>query len=452
MPETNPYGRMDKRTFLKTTGALVAGAFIIPLGCRPRASSTRTNWAGNLTYSTDQLLRPGSVEELQDIVASSDRIRALGSRHCFNDIADSPTMQVSLDRMNRVVDLDTDSVTVEAGMRYGDLCPVLHAEGFALHNLASLPHISVAGACATATHGSGKSLGNLATAVRSMEIVKADGSRVTLSHDDVSGDFAAGVVHLGALGVVTQVTLAVEPAFDVAQHVYLGSPVAGLDSDFEGIMDLGYSVSIFTDWRTDEASQIWVKRRTDLEVSALPEMLYGGTLADRHVHPVLALSAESCTEQMGIPGPWFARLPHFKMEFTPSSGKELQSEFFVDARHAPAVIRALRELSDVLAPLLMISEVRTIAADDLWMSTAYGRDSVAFHFTWYQDWDLLMEVLPQVEAALAPFDARPHWGKNFLVTREQLEARYPMLLAFRDLARRYDPTGKFRNAFVDRYV
>ncbi len=445
---------MNKRTFLRTAGAFVAGSMMAPLGCRIEepAAPKRTNWAGNITYSTDRLHVPGSVEELQDIVIASDKIRALGSRHCFNTIADSRAAQVSLERLDGIIAMDAESVTIGAGMRYGTLCPMLHAQGYGLQNLASLPHISVAGACATATHGSGRSNGNLATAVMALEMIKADGSLVRLTRADHGEDFAAAVVHLGALGVVTQVTLATEPTYDMVQHVYLGLPVAEMDTHFDAVMGLGHSVSIFTDYRTDALTQVWVKQRTDEVSGNLPPTLFGASLATRDVHPVLELSAESCTEQRGVPGPWYARLPHFKMEFTPSSGKELQSEFFVDVHHAPDVIDALRSMASVLAPLLMISEIRTIAADDLWMSTAYGRDSVAFHFTWYQDWDLLMAVLPEVESVLAPYGARPHWGKNFLVTREALEARYEMLPAFRALARRYDPGGKFQNQFLAQFL
>ena len=443
---------MDKRTFLKTSGALAAGVLLGPLACAPTPSPpvVRRNWAGNITYSTNELYVPGSVEELQELIATSEKIRALGSRHCFNTIADSPSSQVSLENINQDLSLEGDLVTVGPGIRYGELSPYLHEHGRALHNLASLPHISVAGACATATHGSGVTNGNLATAVRAFELVKADGSLVEISHDGGEEEFAAAVVHLGSLGIVTRITLQTQPAFDMHQHVYLGLPVAVMDTHFDEIMDLGYSVSIFTDYATYEISQIWVKHRRTGE--DIPAEMFGATQANRDVHPVLALDSQSCTGQQGVPGPWYERLPHFKMEFTPSSGEELQSEFFVDAEDAPEVIGVLRNMADVLAPLIMISEIRTIAADDLWMSTAYGRDSVAFHFTWYQDWELLMEILPVLESALAPFGARPHWGKNFLVSREQLEERYPMYTAFRDVMRRYDPEGKFRNDFIDQIL
>ncbi len=447
---------MDKRTFLKTSSALLAGTILAPLaGCsrtEPTAWSPRTNWAGNLTYSANSLDMPSTIEEVQEIVRKKDRVRALGSRHSFNTVADSTHAQLSLDALPRTVIFGENSVTVPGGMRYGELVTHLDTREMALHNLASLPHISVAGALATATHGSGVTCGNLATAAIGIELVSASGELVSLSKERDGDRFAGAIVGLGSLGVVTHVTLATERAYEMTQHVYLNVPLNAMDEHFEDIMGQGYSVSIFTDWQTQESSQIWIKRRVAMELAEPDPVLYGATIADRNVHPVLALSAEPCTEQMGEVGIWHARLPHFKMEFTPSSGKELQSEFFVDRQHAPEVIGVLRDLADQLNPLLMISEVRTIAIDDLWMSTAYGRDSVAFHFTWHQDWNALQALLPELEAALAPFDARPHWGKNFNTVPEVLQSRYPRIKDFQDLATEFDPEGKFRNAFTERYI
>lgn len=445
---------MDKRTFLKTSSALVLGSMLAPLaGCSRRESLAplRTNWAGNLTYGTNRLLLPRSMEELQDMVRSHHSVRPLGSRHCFNSIADSSEAQLSLSAMPQTVTFDTDTVTVPGAMRYGDLVPHLDERGLALHNLASLPHISVAGALATATHGSGVTNGNLATAAVGLELVVASGEQITITpKDDLL--FRAAVAGLGCFGMVTSVTLKVEPTYEMMQHVYLNLPLASMDMQFETIMNLGYSVSFFTDWRTPESTQIWIKRRVTDELTDLPTELYGARIADRNVHPVLALSAEACTEQMGIPGAWHARLPHFKMDFTPSSGEELQSEFFVDRKHASEVIGVLRDMADQLNPLLMISEVRTIAADNLLMSTASGRDSVAFHFTWHQDWEALQAVLPVLEARLAPFEPRPHWGKNFLMTAEELRSRYPGHTQFQELVLAYDPEGKFRNDFINEKV
>ncbi|MDE2834948.1 MAG: FAD-binding protein [Bacteroidota bacterium] len=445
---------MDKRTFLKTSSALLLGSVLAPLsGCtRPEElAPIRTNWAGNLTYSTDQLLLPTSMDELQHMVRSHDHVRPLGSRHCFNPIADSREAQLSLAAMPQTVTFGTDTITVPGAMRYGDTVPHLDERGLALHNLASLPHISVAGALATATHGSGVSNGNLATAAVAMEVVMASGDRVTITPQDAAL-FRAAAVGLGCFGVVSSVTLRVEPTYDMMQHVYLNLPLPSIDEHFAAIMGLGYSVSIFTDWRTPESTQVWVKRRIAGDLADLPTEMFGAVLADRNVHPVLALSADACTDQMGVPGAWHARLPHFKMDFTPSSGEELQSEYFVDRQHAPDVIGVLRDMADQLNPLLMISEVRTIAADDLLMSTAGERDSVAFHFTWHQDWKALQALLPALEAKLAPFAARPHWGKNFLMSHDVLQSLYPAHAQFQELVLTHDPEGKFRNNFVNESI
>jgi xylitol oxidase len=328
----------------------------------------------------------------------------------------------------------------------------LDAEGVTLHNVASLPHISVAGACGTATHGSGDRNGNLATAVRALEVVTAAGEVVTLSRERNPEHFDGMVVGLGGLGLVTEVTLEVVPTFDMQQHVYEGLPVTRLAENFDAIMGAGYSVSLFTDWRTPRVNQVWVKRVTADAPFTPPREWFGATLAPRHRHPIVTLSAEPCTPQMGVRGPWYERLPHFKMNFTPSSGEELQSEYFVPRRHAVAAFRAIEGLRERVSPVLQISEVRTIASDRLWMSTAYGRDSVGFHFTWRKDWGAVRQVLPLLEEALAPFGARPHWGKLFTMSPAQVRARYEKLPDFRRLLRTYDPDGKFRNEYLDRYI
>ena len=448
---------MDKRTFLKTCSALMAGSILSPLAsCRPEevAPVPRTNWAGNLTYSTDRLHAPRTVAEAQDIVRNAPKLRPLGSRHCFNAIADSADAQISLEHFNQVVHLDEEArqVTVGAGMRYGDLAPYLHERGYAVHNLASLPHISVAGACATATHGSGVANGNLATAVAGITFIDAGGDLISLSREADGERFAGAVVGLGGLGAVTEVTLDIVPAFDMVQHVYLDLPVASLDEHFDEIMASGYSVSLFTDWRTDTVNQVWIKRIAGDDAFEAEPTFFGASLATRNVHPIIALSAVNCTEQMGVPGPWYERLPHFRMDFTPSSGKELQSEYFVPMEHAREVARLFQGMGERFGSLLMISEVRAVAPDDLWMSMCFDRPSVAFHCTWEQDWDALQELLPVIEDALAPFEARPHWGKLFTIAPDALQARYPKASAFRELLQEYDPNGKFRNAFVEEHL
>ncbi|GAA3745372.1 alditol oxidase [Plantactinospora mayteni] len=417
-----------------------------------------TNWAGNIDFRAGRLHRPGSVPELRSLVAGSDRVRALGTGHSFNRIADTTGDLVSLAGLPPVVEIDSTAatVTISAGIRYGELVGHLHRAGFALHNLGSLPHISVAGACATGTHGSGPGNGNLATAVAALELVTADGDLVTLRRGTDGDDFLGAVVGLGALGVVTRLTLDLVPAFEIAQYVYDDLPRDQLDAHSSEILGGGYSVSLFTDWTGPRINQVWVKRRVDTTagvaagVAAEPHW-HGATLAAEPRHPVPGMSAAYCTEQLGVPGPWHARLPHFRLEFTPSSGEELQSEYFVPREHLGAALTALDGIADRIAAVLQISEIRTVAADELWLSPSYRRDSVALHFTWVKETEAVLPVLAAIEERLGPYAPRPHWGKLFVTPPEQLRDRYDRYADFAKLVRRYDPAGKFRNEMLDRY-
>jgi xylitol oxidase len=414
-----------------------------------------TNWAGNHAYAARDLHEPGSLDALHELVRRSGSLRVLGSRHSFNDIADTTGDLVSLARLPRVFELDraASTVTVDGGVRYGELCGPLHAAGFALHNLASLPHISVAGACATATHGSGDRNGNLATAVTAVELVKADGETVALSRTADPETFPGAVVGLGALGVVTRVTLRLEPTFQVRQDLYEDLSLAAVADHFDEITALADSVSLFTEWRGPVFEEVWLKRRVDAGTAfEPPPTLHGATRATIPIHPIRRMPADACTGQLGVPGPWHERLPHFRMDHTPSAGAELQTEYLLPRRHAVDALAAVDGLRDRIAPLLMVSEVRTVAADDLWMSTAVGRESVALHFTWQPDWTGVREVLPALEAALAPFDPRPHWGKLSAMAPEAIRARYPRLPDFVGLVDRFDPDGTFRNDYLRRVV
>ena len=385
---------------------------------------------------------------MRDLVKKCDRLRALGTRHSFNAIADSKYHQVSLKKLDQItLDEKARTVTVGAGVRYGDLATVIDKRGYAVHNLASLPHISVAGACATATHGSGLRNGNLATAVRGLDIISADGSLRHLPSEE--GAFQGFPVGLGALGVVTSVTLEVQPTFQVAQSVYQNFSFDHLKDHLQDVFSAGYSVSLFTDWQNHRATQVWIKRRlAPGDANRWEPEFYGAKLAKEKLHPLAGHSAEACTEQQGIPGPWYERLPHFRMNFTPSSGQELQSEFFVPFDRGYEAILAVERLRDRITPHLFITELRTIAPDQLWMSMAYERPSLAIHFTLKPEWPEVRQLLPQIEAALEPFEPRPHWGKLFTLAPEKLQSRYVRLNDFKELAKRFDPHGKFRNEFV----
>jgi xylitol oxidase len=405
------------------------------------------NWAGNVTYGTERILRPRSTAEAQELVSSERSLRALGTRHSFTPVADSDSALLSTEHLTEIVEVGNDTVTVEAGIRYGDLARALHEHGVAVHNLASLPHISVGGAIATATHGSGARNGSLASSVSALELVRADGS---LSHLRRGEDgFDGAVVSLGALGLVTRVSLDVVPSFDLRQYVFEGLPWASLDAELDAILAGAYSVSLFTTWEEPTVGQVWVKTAEELEPRA---PYFGARPATEQRNPVPGADWRNTTEQLGVLGASHDRLPHFRLGFTPSSGEELQSEYVVPREHARAAVSELRELRAILAPLLHISEIRAIASDAYWLSPFFERNSVAMHFTWKPLLTEVLVALPRIEAALAPFGARPHWGKLFLGSSELIESVYPKLPDFRRLADELDSGGKFRNAFLDRYV
>ena len=445
---------MNKRSFLKLISTLMATPLVAPLTSWATGERLK-NWAGNVEYGTDRLDSAGSVEQAQQFVRTHSRFKVLGTRHCFNHIADSTDEFLSVRPMDKVIALDSaaHTVTIGSGMSYGQLAPYLHQHGFALHNLASLPHISVAGACSTATHGSGEKNGNLATAVAAIEFVTASGEVVRLSRKQDGENFLGAVVGLGALGVITRITLNLQPTFLMKQYVYEDLPLAQMKDHFDAIEASGYSVSLFTDWQKQRLNEVWIKSRTESgqAFEAHPQF-FGARLATRNLHPIAELSAENCTEQMGVPGPWYERMPHFRMGFTPSAGKELQSEYFVPRKHAVEAILAVEKMRDQVTPHLLISEIRTIAADDFWMSPCRNENCVAIHFTWKQDWPAVSKLLPVIERELAPFDVRPHWGKLFTISPARLKAHYDKLDAFAELAKKYDPQGKFRNEFLNRNV
>jgi xylitol oxidase len=442
---------MNKRSFLK----LISGAMSAPVlspSLAWAAGDKLKNWAGNIEYGTDRLYSATSVEQAQEFVRKHTRMKVLGTRHCFNYLADSTDEFLSLRPMNKVLELDAQArtVTIPANMSYGQLAAYLHEHGFALHNLASLPHISVAGACATATHGSGEQNGNLSTSVSAFEMIIASGDIATLSRKQDGQGFSGAVVGLGALGVVTKITLDLQPTFMMKQYVYENLPLSQMQEHFDAIESSGYSVSLFTDWQKKRINEVWIKSRVEAgqEFKPTPEF-FGATLATRNLHPIAALSAENCTEQMGVPGPWYERLPHFRMGFTPSAGNELQAEYFVPRKHAVEAILAVERIRDQVSPHLLITEIRTIAADDFWMSPCYKQNSVTIHFTLKPDWPAVSKLLPVIERELSSFEVRPHWGKLFTLAPERLRTRYEKLPEFVELSKKYDPHGKFRNDFLN---
>jgi alditol oxidase len=415
------------------------------------AERIERNWAGNLTYGASRIINAHSIAEVQASVADASRIRPLGTRHSFNDIADSPDTLIS------VVDIDPDpqfdntlrTLTIGAGSRYGVAARFAEEHGFAFHNMGSLPHISIAGAISTGTHGSGSTNGGLATAVRALTFVTESGELLDVRRGDAN--FDAMVVGLGAFGVLVRVTLDLQPTYLVRQDTYRSLSWETFLDDVDGVMDAAYSVSIFTDWRGPSIDQVWLKSRLDANPVVREE--FRGARRDPSEYPTLGESIKgNFTQQGGIPGPWCERLPHFRIDATPSSGDEIQSEYFVQRSQASAALRAMRTLGARMASQLIVSELRCVAADDLWLSPAYQQDVLAIHFTWKNDAPVLAALLPDIEHALAPFNARPHWGKVHGVSGASLKDQYSRLSEFRALVQTLDPSQKFRNDALDRYV
>ncbi len=418
-------------------------------------STQQQNWAGNVDFAAERFHQPKTVTELQEIVRRADKVSVVGARHSFSPIADTAGDLISLDCLDLTPAIDPERRTVSAsgGMRYGHLGKFVYEAGYALHNMASLPHISLAGACATATHGSGDGNGNLATAVSALEFVAADGEVVTLSRGDE--EFEGAVVNLGGLGVVTKMTLDLEPSFNVRQAVYADLPLAQVDARFDEIMASGYSVSLFTDWQHEHVNRVWVKQQLAdhfVDEDAPTDATFFGASLARTDRDLLTKGPVDQFTQVGMAGAWYERLPHFRLENTLLHGNEVQTEYFVPRRHAVEALHEVASLREQMAPLLAMSEVRSVAADGLWMSTAYQQDVVGLHFTWHKEVAAVMQLLPLLEERLAPFAPRPHWGKLFTLSPERVQAGYERLADFRKLLGKYDPQGKFRNAFLEKYI
>jgi xylitol oxidase len=415
------------------------------------------NWAGNLDYAAQGCARPQTLDELAEVLATPGPVRALGSRHSFNDVADTAGVHVQVDALDDgrpAMDLDPTSgvVSVNAGLRYGELSRALQTHGRALGNMASLPHISVAGAVATATHGSGDANRSLAGAVVALELMNPGGELRRISRAEHPDVFAGTVVSLGALGIATRVELETVPSFVVRQDVALDVPWDAVLADLDAVTGAAYSVSLFTDWSGPSVGQVWFKSVVDDgSAGARPEPLPDLRWARADVHPLPGVDPVACTPQMGVAGPWHDRLSHFRLEFTPSAGAELQTEYLVPRRHAVAAIEAVRSLGARVAPLLQVSEVRTVAADDLWLSP-FDEDAVGLHFTWLPRSDDVAALLPLLEERLLPLGARPHWGKLFAVDPVDLRALYARFGDFRALAERVDPEGRLRGGYVSRLL
>ena len=407
------------------------------------------NWSETVDLQ-GQVAAPTAVAEVSELIRAHDRVLALGSAHSFSDVAVTAGLHVDTTRLPADVRIEGTTATVGAGTTYAVLGRELHARGVALAAMASLPHITVGGAISTGTHGSGDAIGTLSSAVTGLEVVTADGDTRWVRRG-VDPDFPGWIVSLGALGIVTRVELEVEPAYDIAQTVFTGVDLDIVEADVDAIFAAATSVSVFTRWRPEPDAQVWLKRRIDREGPWPGGSAFGVDPHPAPIHPLESLDPVHCNPQLGRPGPWHERLPHFRAEFTPSAGDEIQAEYLLPRSHATEGISAVRSLHEHITPLLHVSEIRTMRADDLWLSPAYGVDTVGIHFTWHRD-ERIFDVLPLIEEALLPLGARPHWGKVTCAIPEQVTAAFPRWADFVALVKSVDFSGKFRSPFVTRLM
>jgi len=409
------------------------------------------NWAGNLTFSAKEYIEIDSISKLQSIVSKASGVKVLATGHSFNDIADTNQTQISIKNLSNKIEIDSIKkvVLVPAGMQYADVCRYLETKGWALFNTASLGEITVAGAMLTGTHGSGSNNPVLSDCVEGIEMVLESGEIFNISRED-SDEFFGFVISLGALGVFTKLKLKIVESFSIKQFVYENIGIQSISENFDDVFDKSYSVSYFSNWKKNSTGQIWMKFLDNNNFPQLPSVWLDGNIANANQHPVKVNDPSPCTDQMGVSGKWLYRLPHFKLDSSPASGDEVQTEYLVDRAYVSHYIDELSNIGDEIAARVYATEIRTIKADDLWLSGAHGRQTVGFHFTWKKS-DSLQTFLPKIEEILGNHNGRPHWGKLFSTPRENLIGRYPKYSNFEDLLKKYDPNKKFRNSFINRY-
>lgn len=409
------------------------------------------NWAKNITFSSQNYIEIENLTQLQKVIESSNRLKVVGTSHSFSEIADTTGTLISLKNLDSEIEIDEKSQTVKvsAGTSYANLAKYLEKNGWALSNLASLGEITIAGAVMTGTHGSGSNNKVLSDSVVAIEMILASGDKFVIDRKDFT-QFSGFVVSFGALAVFTKLTLKIVKSFSVKQVVYENIPIQSVLENFNEIFDRPYSASYFSNWSPKNTGQIWMKFLDDDKYPELQSKAYGGNLALTNQHPVKVNHPGNCTEQMGVSGKWLFRLPHFKLDSSPASGDEVQTEYLVNRIHVQSYINELTKIGEDIAARVYATEIRTISSDDLWLSGAYGRETVGFHFTWKKSSEV-KDFLPVIENILGKYNGRPHWGKLFSTPRAQLIERYPMYEEFRQLIQKYDSGNKFRNKFIEQY-
>uniref|UniRef100_A0A915D0Y3 FAD-binding PCMH-type domain-containing protein n=1 Tax=Ditylenchus dipsaci TaxID=166011 RepID=A0A915D0Y3_9BILA len=424
-------------------------------GCR----APLLNWGGNFNFSTQDIKYPTTTAGVQQLVKEcKGKIRPVGTRHSFSEIANTNDTLICLVHMNLILSVDPSvpSVTVQAGITYTDLIPFLQSIGLAIPMMASLGEISIAGAINTAVHGSGAGIGNLATQVLGLQMVLADGSVVQYSKGQNDTELAAATVGLGALGIVTQVTLQAQPTYNLAINVFENMDMSVLDTQLYNITHSGYAINMWSTFGTPGVlDQVWITTKVDSNgVNAYGNVsqLYGAPAATAQSSPIAALPPTYVVPQMGIVGPYYERLTDYDLGLSGQEGQQTQSEYYVDFDDFVPALKALQTLSAEINAVVYVALFRITEKDELWMSPQYKKTTMAIHFSWQPKLDQVMALLPKIEAALAPFNPIPHWGKLYTLKPEQYLPLLPKYPEWREQVELHDPTHKFRNKWLEENI
>jgi L-gulonolactone oxidase len=437
-----------------------------------------TNWAGNQSAAPLQIHRPRTEEELVAVVRRAaergERVKAVGSGHSFTSIALTDGHLVDLAEYNRLIESTTDHrlelpdavrspdtgrhfVTVQSGIRLKELNPQLWDLGYSMTNLGDVAYQSISGAIATATHGTGKDVGGLATQVVGLRVITGDGEIIECSLDREPELFQAARVGIGAAGLISAVTLEVESAFNLrAQEILM--PIGDLLDEMDGYLEDNEHFEFFWFPGSDNALTKRNNRTTD---AAEPQPRWREFVTDEIVgHRYMA----NATRLLNVPGVRLklrSLLEGARGEYVERSYKVFTSErkipfyemeYFIPSEHAREAFERVRALIarsgyGVVMPI----EMRWVAPDDIPLSTAHGRPttSIAVHMLKHQEFQPYFEA---VETIMADYDGRPHWGKLHFHTHRSLAPLYPQWDAYQSARARLDGRGTFANEYTDRVL
>ena len=427
--------------------------------------TTWTNWAGIQTCSPAAVEHPANDAELARLVKTASSaghpVKVVGAGHSFTDIACTNGYQVHLDRYNRVIlaDRETQRVRVQAGITLQKLNLELDQHGLALPNLGDIAYQSVAGAISTATHGTGIRLGGLATQVAGLELITADGSVISCSADEEPEVFNAARVGLGALGILSTVTLQAVPAFNlrvVNQPMPLDALLENIDEHVESNDHFEFFWVPHTRWALTKRNN-----RTDQPLAPRPRWQ---ELRDDYLMENVAFGAvcrmgrrfPSLIPRLATALPGSGRVEYvdksYKVFASPRWVHFSEMEYSIPREAAVDVIRRIRSFVETSG--LHISfpvEVRFTAPDDIYLSTANGSERCYIAVHVYQGMPY-EQYFRGVERIMDSVGGRPHWGKLHFQTAETLAPRYPDWDKFQAVRRRLDPEGRFANAYTDRVL